>query len=151
MIEKFPPARGSYLLWFYLPRGTDLTVGKLGRHHFKRGWYLYCGSAFGPGGLRARLGHHLKPSTKKHWHIDYLKESADLRSVWFCVGENHEHEWSRKLIGEAGGCFPLNGFGSSDCDCNSHLVYFSRRPGSVRIRDILDDGERLILRRNVKG
>lgn len=151
MIEKLPSARGSYLLWFYLPRGTDLTIGKLGRHHFKRGWYLYSGSAFGPGGLRARLGHHLKLSSKKHWHIDYLKESANLRSIWFCVDENHEHEWSRKLAEEPGGRFPLNGFGSSDCDCSSHLVYFSRRPVSTSIQNVLDDGKNVVCRMNVKG
>lgn len=148
MIDRFPSDKGSYLLWFSLPRGTDLTIGRLGKHRFRRGWYLYCGSAFGPGGLRARLGHHLRISEKKHWHIDYLKPCADLRSVWFCVGKNLEHDWNSQLTEIAEADYPLTGFGSSDCHCPSHLIYFPRRPASNMIRKILGSGKS-ILRRNV--
>lgn len=148
MADKFPADKGSYLLWLFLPRGTDLTIGKLGCHHFRRGWYLYCGSAFGPGGLRARIGHHLKHSDRKHWHIDYLKSKAQIRSVWFGVGENFEHEWSRRLADYAEASYPLAGFGASDCHCCSHLIYFPRRLASNTIRNVLGD-EKMICRRNV--
>jgi Uri superfamily endonuclease len=148
MIDRFPADKGSYLLWFFLPRGADLTIGKLGRHHFKRGWYLYCGSAFGAGGLRARIGHHLKPSEKKHWHVDYLKSEANIRSVWFCRGENNEHDWSKKLSTLPGANFPVIGFGSSDCDCRSHLIYLSRKPSSKNVQELLS-GLVKIARRNV--
>lgn len=150
MSDNFPSDRGSYLLWFFLTRGTDLTVGKLGCHHFKRGWYLYSGSAFGPGGLRARIGHHLKSSEKRHWHVDYLKSEANIRSVWFCRGENNEHEWSRKLSTLLGASFPAIGFGSSDCDCCSHLIYLSRKPSSKKIQVLLT-GLTKVERRNILG
>jgi len=148
MTDKFPADKGSYLLWLFLPRGADLTIGKLGCHHFSRGWYLYCGSALGPGGLRARIGHHLKHSDKKHWHIDYLKSKAHIRSVWFCVGENFEHVWSRQLADLAEASYPLKGFGSSDCHCLSHLIYFPRRPVSSELHKLLESGE-MVLRRNM--
>lgn len=148
MNKSFPAARGSYLLWFYLPRGGELTVGRLGTHHFRRGWYLYCGSAFGPGGLRARLKHHLGVSEKKHWHVDYLKTRAQVRSVWFCLGANQEHRWSRGLAGIVEARYPLAGFGASDCDCCSHLIYFPGRPASARILGALG-GETPVFRRNL--
>jgi len=38
------------------------------------GYYIYIGSAFGPGGVRARMLRHLRADKPKHWHIDYLRE-----------------------------------------------------------------------------
>ncbi len=35
-------------------------MGRLGRFDIIPGYYAYVGSAFGSGGLPARLGHHLK-------------------------------------------------------------------------------------------
>ncbi len=105
MTDKFPADKGSYLLWLFLPRGADLTIGKLGCHHFSRGWYLYCGSAFGPGGLRARIGHHLKHSDKKHWHIDYLKSKATsvrsgsvLEKISNTCGVGNWPIWQKRVI-----------------------------------------------------
>ena len=126
------PNRGSYLLWYYLPRATLLNVGRLGRQSFVRGWYGYCGSAMGPGGLRARLRHHLSPPSRHHWHIDYFKSSACLREIWLCEGDNREHDLSFKLT-ELGAQVPVAGFGSSDCRCISHLV---RLPSYSLVRQI---------------
>ncbi|PLY01214.1 MAG: DUF123 domain-containing protein, partial [Desulfuromonas sp.] len=103
----------------------------------RRGWYFYCGSAFGPSGLRARLGHHLQLSERRHWHIDYLKEQARVRALWFCRGVNLEHEWSRCLLEVPGACQPVAGFGSSDCGCPTHLVYLPARPAARNLNKIL--------------
>lgn len=137
--NRFPVLPGSYLLWFYLPRGTEITIGRLGSHHFRRGWYFYCGSAFGSGGLRARLSHHLQHSEKLHWHIDYLKKWVRIRSVWLCCGINCEHDWSQLLLTLPGAELPLKGFGSSDCSCLSHLVYWSKKPTPKVVQTLLAD------------
>lgn len=124
--DMLPATRGSYVLWWYLPKRTLITIGRLGQWPFQRGWYGYCGSACGPGGLRARLSHHLQSSRRCHWHIDYVKPHAHLREIWLGEGENHEHDCCRLLVA-AGASIPVPGFGSSDCTCVSHFVMFSRR------------------------
>ena len=121
-----PAQQGSYLLWFYLPRRTAISIGRRGRHSFARGWYGYCGSACGAGGVRGRLAHHLRPAVRCHWHIDYFKPHASLRQVWVCTGANREHDFSRILLSDPLARCPLPGFGASDCDCDSHFVYLPR-------------------------
>ena len=151
MVEnRFPPLPGSYLLWLFLPRGVEIEVGRFGCRHFKRGWYFYSGSAFGPGGLRARLGRHLRASERRHWHIDYFKEQARIRAVWLCRGVNLEHDWSYRLLQLPDAELPVAGFGSSDCACPSHLVYLPTRPDSATMIKILA-GEQRIERYNVSA
>ena len=135
--DRFPAAAGSYLLWCYLPRGQAMRIGSLGVHTFKRGWYLYCGSAFGPGGVRARLRHHLGESPRPHWHIDYLKPWASIRLIWLCRGLNLEHEWSWRLASLPRAERPVRGFGASDCRCCSHLVYLPKKPFSGELQQSL--------------
>ncbi len=144
MIERrFPSTPGSYLLWLYLARSRDIDVGRLGRCRFRRGWYFYSGSAFGPGGLAARLGHHRHAVVRPHWHIDYLRKWAVIRAVWLCRGVNREHEWSASLQTLPGAEMPYKGFGSSDCKCRSHLVYLARQPAAAALRRLLDGDCRL--------
>ena len=78
------PARGTYLLILRLDRDVvGLPVGKLGALDFSAGYYLYIGSAFGSGGLPARLAYHAKRrKTRRHWHIDYLREHGELEEAW---------------------------------------------------------------------
>jgi Uri superfamily endonuclease len=40
------------------------------------GRYLYCGSAKGPGGLKARLSRHMRRGKSVRWHIDRLTEGV---------------------------------------------------------------------------
>jgi Uri superfamily endonuclease len=134
---QIPFSPGSYLLVLYLRCRTKITIGRLGTFSFKRGWYCYSGSAFGPGGLKARLGHHLKPISGYHWHIDYLRTQAELRSIWCLEGVNNEHLWSAILSKADRAIFPVAGFGSSDCKCNSHLVYLPSCPKPTAIRMLL--------------
>jgi Uri superfamily endonuclease len=136
IIQSIPRESGSYLLWLYLPRNQDLTVGRLGRFNFPAGDYIYIGSAHGPGGLRARLGRHLHGSGKQHWHVDYLRTAALVSGFGCQISAAHfrsalhlpptECVWSQRLavLSEAG--LPVPGFGASDCrsGCAAHLVYF---------------------------
>jgi Uri superfamily endonuclease len=58
-------------------------VGIMRCLEFAPGFYAYTGSAFGPGGLRARIGRHLSSTPVIHWHIDYLQQKTAVVEVWF--------------------------------------------------------------------
>lgn len=114
----------------YVKSLTQIQVGKLGVFHFKRGYYAYVGSAMGPGGLSARLRHHLKVAVRPHWHIDYLRREAVVKEVWVSRRSDcREHVWADKLMHMKTASIPAPGFGSSDCSCATHLFYFQKRPG----------------------
>jgi Uri superfamily endonuclease len=80
------PQRGTYALVFRLARASDVCVGRLGRYSLRPAFYVYVGSAFGPGGLAARLEHHLGSLARPHWHVDYLRQAADLEEIWLADG-----------------------------------------------------------------
>jgi Uri superfamily endonuclease len=125
----FPAARGSYILSLHLSEPAHLVVGRLGAFDFPAGWYAYAGSAFGPGGLRGRLKHHLAPVTKAHWHIDYLRAAALVYDVWYCVDETtREHQWAGTLRSLPGAAIPAPRFGASDCRCDTHLIGLRQQP-----------------------
>jgi Uri superfamily endonuclease len=121
-------APGTYLL-LELDRRRRLEVGRLGRIDFPAGWYLYVGSAFGPGGVMARCAHHRRVSPRPRWHIDYLRAAGALREIWYTHDpRRREHAWAGLLAAEKGAAWQPEGFGASDCDCSSHLFYHSKRP-----------------------
>jgi Uri superfamily endonuclease len=122
--ETLPTQTGNYVLVLKLPRERGLMVGRLRCTYFPPGWYLYVGSAGGPGGLRARVRRHLKaPSEKRwHWHIDALTSAAFVWDVWWVEGEvNQECRWAETLA-DVGQRHPA-GFGASDCRCPGHLIH----------------------------
>lgn len=93
------------------------------------GYYVYLGSAFGSGGLQARLGHHRRGSPRPHWHIDYLRLLTQLTEVWYTYDPEHrEHQWAHLSSLLPGATVPLAGFGTSDCRCISHLYAFPVLP-----------------------
>lgn len=136
--DSLPDAKGSYLLILSLPGSRTIQVGRLGSMAFDRGWYSYSGSAFGPGGLAARLGRHMRPLVKTHWHIDYLRAEAKVVAAWMAFGPPvREHYWAAALTKGAEAGTAVRGFGCSDCRCPSHLIHFTRRPGRTLLRDRL--------------
>jgi len=141
---------GTYALLVKLDKQERITIGKLGTFNFPAGYYLYVGSALGPGGLRARLARHLhsresssrsKPGQtgqKLHWHIDYLLQRAQLVEVWSVASaERLECKWGQVARRLSGAQVPVQGFGSSDCRCPAHLIYFSARPSRQRFEQTL--------------
>jgi Uri superfamily endonuclease len=133
--KAIPSSPGTYVLILFCPRAGRIQVGKLGIFNIRPGWYAYVGSAFGPGGLRARCRRHLRQSIRPHWHIDYLKTVALLHTIWF----NHdavpwEHPWAEIIGGLTDASIPIPRFGSSDCTCASHLFRFPGRPCLSRFR-----------------
>jgi len=52
------------------------------------GRYLYCGSAKGPGGLKARLARHMRRGKSVHWHVDQLTERGLVVGSWIFLGSD---------------------------------------------------------------
>ncbi len=120
---------GTYILLLHNSIRQNLLVGSLGAVSIQPGWFAYVGSAFGPGGVAARCGHHRNISQRLHWHIDYLRAATGLEQIWFSYDPQcREHQWSQLLTKSRGARQPIAGFGASDCGCNSHLFYFSSIP-----------------------
>jgi Uri superfamily endonuclease len=133
-----PPAPGSYLLLLDLDTPARLTVGRLGTFDFPAGRYAYAGSARGPGGLRARVSRHLRNEKRLHWHIDYLAARAPIVEVWYVEsGERLECLWPARLSALPGASLPVDGFGSSDCRCRSHLIRLPDEVGEGALREAL--------------
>lgn len=119
---------GTYVLVMRLPRRRVLRIGGLGTFPLEPGWYLYAGSARGPGGVRGRVNRHLRRDKRLHWHVDYLATVADVAEVWFTHdGEISEHDVIHMLTRMDGIQVPVRGFGSTDCraGCTAHLLHVS--------------------------
>jgi len=116
---------GSYLIILYNSNEKKIETGRLGFLEFRKGYYIYTGS--GMNNVFKRIARHKKKGTKKHWHIDYIKEQmkiiADIPIVKDYNIECQLSEWLNNSDGK-----PIDNFGSSDCDCASHLFYFKNNP-----------------------
>ena len=122
-------ARGTYVLVFRLVEETDIRVGRLGEFSFPAGYYLYVGSAQGSGGLVARVARHRRAEKRLHWHVDYLTRCADIIDVWYIESPRHlECVVAEAIAALPDARVPVPGFGSSDCRCPAHLLYFSEPP-----------------------
>ena len=141
VMKKVPPdnSTGTYILVIYLKKGKEIRIGSLGMFSFHRGYYLYIGSAFGPGGLNARIQRHLKYTKKNHWHIDYLVAEATIIDVWFSsLSRKYECVWAKTFEGFPEFQSPVPGFGSSDCSCHSHLFYSKPKPLLMHHHNLLE-------------
>lgn len=137
-LEALPNIAGTYLLILHLPASTRLTIGSLGEVDFPAGYYVYIGSAFGVGGLRGRLKHHLLGVTKPHWHIDYLRTAARMQQIWYAADVLHgEHQWATTLNTLPIVTVPVPRFGASDCRCATHLIHLEAAPAFTTLCEVL--------------
>ncbi len=116
---ELPRERGSYVLIIKVTE--ELTVRtKYGQTKIQKGIYAYVGSAFGPGGLRARISRHWRKEKKLHWHIDWIttSKSCEHRGAWVFPKERAESELAQ-ILAEQFTSVP--GFGASDSKEDSHL------------------------------
>jgi sugar fermentation stimulation protein A len=137
--------RGSYLIVLQLPTEQTMTVGALGPRSFPAGYYVYVGSAMQH--LSKRIDRHrLRRRTRKHWHVDYLREAAQyLAGYPIRDPYRREEELAEAMEMIADGSIP--GFGSSDSTRPSHLFRFDRDPRTdERFQEII-----LTFRRAVFG
>ncbi len=117
---------GTYALILSSSGQRTILIGKLGKLKMRKGYYVYVGSAFGPGGVRARVKRHCRIHKPPHWHIDYIRPVVELIEVWYTYDpKKREHQWADILMRIDGVEWPLEGFGSSDCKCESHLFFFT--------------------------
>jgi len=118
---------GTYTLVVELTGAADIEVGALGTRSLAAGWYAYTGSALGPGGF-ARVSRHRELAagerSTRHWHVDYLlgHDAASVGPVTCSAGVDAECAVAGAIDGG-----PVEGFGCSDCGCQSHLRYAPRR------------------------
>lgn len=130
--------KGVYSLLFFIKQKTALTVGALGLQNLPSTLYVYTGSAFGPGGLKARLKHHINKSyNRRSWHIDFLltHKNTILTAIMAAQSNNNMECEINRFIKEKGGAkIPVPGFGASDCKnkCVSHLLFFPDISNPIR-------------------
>jgi Uri superfamily endonuclease len=117
--------KGLYTLLIRVAK--DLVVDtRRTRFNVPRGLYLYVGSAMGPHAhsVEARILRHLRKRKKSFWHIDYLLKSgkASVRGVVYSQSRKRlECGLALHLKRQLNLWIPIDGFGSSDCICMSHL------------------------------
>jgi Uri superfamily endonuclease len=126
-LPVLPAAPGAYVLLLTANAPVILDMPRFGELTLAAGQYAYVGSAHGPGGLRARVGRHLRAEKPLHWHVDYLTAALPVMHVVTVVvtdGARLECAWVKRLLGLNGASAPAPGFGSSDCrnGCPAHLV-----------------------------
>ncbi len=138
---ELPRQPGTYALIYYLDRECRIRVGKLGTYTFPAGFYVYIGSALGPGGLAGRIYRHIGRSNSKglqHWHIDYLAAEASLLEIWaYSNPARREHTWAETIYGMDGVLIPVPRFGASDCQCPAHLFLFRSIPDREKLNLLL--------------
>jgi sugar fermentation stimulation protein A len=123
--------KGTYILLIELANTQRIKPGKLPEADYKKGFYLYVGRA--RKGLRARINRHLRSKKNIFWHIDSLLQKAKIEVVWIRKNFFDECTIASKIVNfRPPGATTLEGFGSSDCRCPSHLIYFPRNTKAIR-------------------
>ena len=125
LVDKEAHDTGSYIFIIRLKRDRKLLIGGLGEVRFRKGYYLYVGSA--RENLAKRLERHKRIIKNQHWHIDYLRGAAQYHAALpVRASDDLECEIASALgkITE----WSIPGFGSSDCDCRSHLFAMTEDP-----------------------
>ena len=125
IVKKEAEDRGSYILVLRLREKARIEVGKLGEIGFRKGYYLYIGSARKD--LSKRIERHRRMRKKYFWHVDFLRGVAEFRhALPIRTHDILECEMARavKKISD----WEVPRFGSSDCSCPSHLYGMTQDP-----------------------
>ncbi len=115
--------KGTYCLIINLSKDSKIRIGNvLGKIEFKKGSYVYIGSAMNS--LESRVKRHLSDDKKKHWHVDYLllNKNSKIDEILLNISDKKIECDLAKAIQKNEKIIPK--FGCSDCYCDSHLVYF---------------------------
>ena len=115
--------KGNYCLIISVSDDCEIKIGAKGKKSFKKGYYVYVGSALNS--LTKRIERHISRNKKIHWHADYLllNKNAKVEEVIYTYSSRKieckiSHEISKNAINY------IEEFGCSDCECESHLYYF---------------------------
>ncbi len=111
--------KGVYILLLRVNESIEINVGSLGKTLFNKGTYAYIGSA--QNNLEKRVNRHLRKNKKIHWHIDYLTTNENVKIIKILY-KQAEKEWECRIAKELIKTEKsINKFGSTDCNCKSHL------------------------------
>ena len=113
--------RGIYVLIIKVGKDTEVNVGALCRIAFTTGLYAYIGSS--QTNLEQRIRRHLRKEKKKFWHIDYLLDNDATKIIKVFVKKANKLEECKIAKTICKKSKPISGFGSSDCNCESHLFH----------------------------
>lgn len=126
--------KGTYCLIIEVKEDKEIKIGAIGEIRFKKGIYIYVGSAMNS--LKARIARHKSENKKLHWHVDYLlnDESAKIVEVLYKVSDKKlECDIANSLSLKSEN--KITDFGCSDCKCDSHLFYFSELENALKITE----------------
>ena len=79
-MERSP---GTYIIVIQNDVHAKIQVGQWGLLNLVSGYYLYVGSALGPGGVAARVARHCRRPKPLRWHIDYITAVAAPIAAWY--------------------------------------------------------------------
>lgn len=132
---ELPRAPGAYVLAIVLAKHLCLNQSHFAGYTLAPGTYVYCGSAYGPGGIRARVARHLRRDKPLRWHVDELTGGNRINQVGIRIG-GRECDLVDEIL-SVGGKSVLRGFGSSDCSrCPAHLLALPSGANLLRLQDI---------------
>ncbi|TNF52029.1 DUF123 domain-containing protein, partial [bacterium] len=125
LIGKEARDRGSYIIILKMKKNQKFPVGEHRGVQFKKGYYLYVGSA--RKNLAQRINRHRRLRKKLFWHIDYLRERTDfITALPVRTQDPLECEIAKALRGISD--WSIDGFGASDCSCRTHLFGMNENP-----------------------
>ncbi|MBE9504041.1 MAG: DNA/RNA nuclease SfsA [Proteobacteria bacterium] len=128
IVEKEAHDKGSYLIILRLDEDCSIEIGALGMIAFKKGYYIYVGSAMIA--LTKRIERHKRLRKQMHWHIDYFRAKAGFHAALpIRSHSNMECEIAAGIKEISKG--EIKGFGASDCNCASHLYVMNEDPLSL--------------------
>lgn len=135
--------RGTYTLLIHSRRSVGVTFGKLGYAKLRKGYLLYTGSALGQGSLalEKRIKRHASRSKRVRWHVDYLTSHPDcgVRAA-ICLNSRRRLECAinRSINHELAVRPVLPRLGSSDCNCDAHLLSVTSPKNEHEIQQALE-------------
>ena len=117
---------GSYLLILENRSDEKIEIGHLGKVSFKKGYYVYIGSAMN--GLDQRVKRHYRFRKNKRWHIDYIcpEPMQIIKDFKIRRIDRLEDKIAKRVMLISDNYIP--NFGSSDSAVDSHLFFFKDSP-----------------------
>jgi len=126
---------GLYLYLLHNEESQTIEIGEQGAIEFPQGYYLYVGSA--ESDLTKRLARHSRTRKGMEWHIDYLRNKTSVAGSWPIRNKTLQVCDLAAMVSDIANS-SVTGFGSSDCNSNSHLFYFEKDPTHTRnLQDLI--------------
>ena len=116
--------KGTYVLFLRFDEDIVTEAGSLGKISLEAGDYCYVGSAMG--GLDQRLSRHLSHDKRIRWHIDNLTSLCRDMHAYEHEGASLPECALAELMSSIGNTPVIDGFGCSDCKCQTHLFRADR-------------------------